>query len=85
VENDEITFERHYFYHKSENKMDFNTRLTVKSTQQIIENSIELIPVLKHELELLLMEAGFNNCNFYGNFNQELYTVNSAALIVEAS
>ena len=78
-------FERHYFYHQPENKMHFNTLLTVKSTQQIIENSIELLPVLKYQLEFLLMEAGFNNCNFYGNFNQELYAVNSAALIVEAS
>jgi len=84
VANDEITFERNYIYHKSENKMDFNTRLTVKSTDEIIENSIELLPVLKKELALLLNTAGFNNCNYYGNFNQELYTVNSMALIVEA-
>ncbi|RXP44546.1 class I SAM-dependent methyltransferase [Lutibacter sp. HS1-25] len=84
VANDEITFERNYIYHKSENKMDFNTRLTVKSTDEIIENSIELLPVLKKELALLLKTAGFNNCNYYGNFNQELYTVDSMALIVEA-
>tara|TARA_R110001583_G_scaffold14849_3_gene61791 strand:+ start:3002 stop:3727 length:726 start_codon:yes stop_codon:yes gene_type:complete len=84
IENDEILFERNYHYRKSENKIDFNTRLTVKAAQQIIENSIELLPLLKNELALLLKNAGFYNCNFYGNFNQEPYTINSPALIVEA-
>jgi len=84
IENDEIIFERNYCYRKSENKIDFNTRLTVKSTQQIIENSIELLPLLKKELALLLNKAGFDNCNYYGNFNQELYSIDSPALIIEA-
>ncbi|WP_299526062.1 class I SAM-dependent methyltransferase [uncultured Lutibacter sp.] len=84
IENDEILFERNYHYLKLENKIDFNTRLTVKSTQQIIENSIELLPLLKEELALLLKNAGFNNCNYYGNFNKESYTINSPALIIEA-
>lgn len=83
IENDEILFERNYCFRKSENKIDFNTRLTVKSTQQIIENSIELLPLLKNELTLLFKNAGFENYNYYGNFNQELYTNNSPALIVE--
>ncbi|SNR50882.1 hypothetical protein SAMN06265371_104129 [Lutibacter agarilyticus] len=77
IENDEIIFERNYSYRKSENKIDFNTRLTVKSTQQIIENSIKLLPVLKNELALLLNKAGFSNCNYYGNFNMELYSIDS--------
>tara|TARA_R110001583_G_scaffold35585_1_gene118177 strand:- start:24492 stop:25217 length:726 start_codon:yes stop_codon:yes gene_type:complete len=83
IENDEILFERNYHYSKSENKIDFNTRLTVKATQQIIENSIELLPLLKNELAILLKNAGFNNCNYYGNFNKEPYTIDSPALIVE--
>jgi glycine/sarcosine N-methyltransferase len=84
IENDEIIFERNYFYRKTENKIDFNTRLTVKSTQQIIENSIELLPLLKEELALLLNKAGFKNCNYYGNFNKETYAIDSPALIIEA-
>ena len=84
IENDEIIFERNYCYHKTENKIDFNTRLTVKSTQQIIENSVELLPLLKEELALLLDKAGFENCNYYGNFNKETYAIDSPALIVEA-
>ena len=84
LENDEIVFYRNYYYRKLENKINFNTRLMVKSTQQIIENSIELLPLLKKEIALLLNEAGFNNCNFYGNFKQESYTIDSPALIIEA-
>ncbi|SNR35454.1 class I SAM-dependent methyltransferase [Lutibacter flavus] len=84
IENDEIIFERNYCYRKPENKIDFNTRLIVKSTQQIIENSIELLPLLKEELALLLNKAGFNNCNYYGNFNMETYAIDSPALIIEA-
>ena len=84
IDNDDIIFERNYCYHKSVNKIDFNTRLTVKSTQQIIENSIELLPLLKKELSLFLNKAGFNNCNFYGNFNQEPHSIDSPALIIEA-
>ena len=84
IENDEIIFERNYSYRKLENKIDFNTRLTVKSTQQIIENSIELLPLLKKDITLLLNKAGFKNCNYYGNFNHESYSIDSPALIIEA-
>jgi len=84
IENDEIIFERNYNHRISENKFDFNTRLTVKSTQQIIENSIELLPLLKKDITLLLNKSGFNNCNYYGNFNKEPYSIDSPALIIEA-
>lgn len=84
IENDDILFERHYNYKKLEKKIDFNTRLIVKSNQDIIENSIELFPLLKEELVLLINKAGFTNCNYYGNFKKELYSINSPALIAEA-
>lgn len=84
IENDEILFERNYNYRKTENKVDFNTRLSVKSTQQIIENSIELLPLLKKELSPLLNKAGFKNAKYYGNFKQESHSVESPALILEA-
>ena len=83
IENDDIRFERNYSYRPSENKIDFKTRLTVKATHKIIENSIELLPLLKNELMFLLKKAGFYNCNYYGNFNQEPYAIDSPALILE--
>ncbi|MCL7765418.1 class I SAM-dependent methyltransferase [Polaribacter sp. Z014] len=84
IENDEIIFERSYRYRKPQNKIDFNTRLTVKTTQQIIENSIELLPLLKKDMALLLEKAGFKHSNFYGNFNKDPHSVESPALVVEA-
>ena len=84
IDNDEIIFERTYNYKASENKIDFNTRLKVKSTQQIIENSIKLLPLLKKDLANLVHDAGFNHFNFYGNFNQEPHSLESPALIIEA-
>lgn len=84
IENDEIIFDRNYHYKKLENKIDFNTRLTVKFTQQVIKNSITLLPILKEEFEFLLEKAGFNNSNYYGNFNMELFSIESPAFIIEA-
>lgn len=84
IENDEILFERKYRYHAKTNRIDFNTLLTVKSTHQQIKNSVVLLPILKSELEQLLKKAGFQNCNFFGNFKGEMYDLDSPALIVEA-
>lgn len=84
IENDEIKFERYYHYKADENLIDFKTVLTVKSTLQKIENKVILLPILKSELEELLIKAGFKNYNFFGNFNGEIYNNDSLALIVEA-
>ena len=56
----------------------------MKSTQQIIENSIKLLPLLKKDLANLVHDAGFKHFNFYGNFNQEPHSLESPALIIEA-
>lgn len=84
IENDEILFERKYNYLEVENRMEFKTVLTVKSSQEKLDNSVVLLPILQAELGQLLQETGIQNCNFYGNFNQEPYTIESPALIIEA-
>jgi 2-polyprenyl-3-methyl-5-hydroxy-6-metoxy-1,4-benzoquinol methylase len=84
IENDEILFERKYRYHAKTNSIDFNTLLTVKSTHQQIKNSVVLLPILKSEFEQLLKKAGFQNCNFFGNFKGEMFDLDGPALIVEA-
>lgn len=84
IENDEIRFEREYVFHAMQRTIDFNTTLTVKSTQQKIVNSVLLLPILHEELNRLIKMAGFLNVNYYGNFNKEPYTIDSPALIVAA-
>ncbi|WP_086477696.1 class I SAM-dependent methyltransferase [Arenibacter amylolyticus] len=84
IDNDEIIFERSYGYRESENRIDFHTRLTIKRTQEIIKNRIELLPLLKSELTTLLNEAGLAHHNYYGNFNGDPHSIDSPATIVEA-
>lgn len=84
IENDEIIFERNYYYKAETNHIDFKTLLTIKSTHQKIENRVVLLPILKSALEDLIKKAGFKSCNFYGNFKRAEFNVDSPALIVEA-
>lgn len=84
IENDEIKFERTYYFHPSAKLIDFNTVLTVKSTQQKIENKVVLLPILQDELQQLLTKNGYVNQQFYGNFNRADFNVESPALIIEA-
>ncbi|MDP3353259.1 MAG: class I SAM-dependent methyltransferase [Flavobacteriaceae bacterium] len=84
IENDEILFERNYHYNVETNRIDFNTLLTVKLTHQKIENKVVLLPILKSELEELLIKVGFKSLNFYGNFKGDSFDIDSPAVIVEA-
>jgi SAM-dependent methyltransferase len=84
IENDEIKFERNYHYHVETNRIDFNTLLTVKTSNQRIKNSVVLLPILKSELEELMIKSGFKNLSFFGNFKGDSFDIDSPALIVEA-
>lgn len=84
IENNEIKFERFYSFRLLTKLIDFYTTLTVKSTGKQIKNKIVLMPILYAELKRLLQENGFTNYQFYGDFNREIFTVESPALIVEA-
>ncbi len=85
IENEHIKFERVYIHHDNQRKIDFNTKLTIKKDNLVIENSIKLFPVLKDEIQNLLKEAGYNKINFYSNFNKKSYTEESIPLIIEAN
>jgi len=59
-----LTFERQYELRRG--IIYFNTELTVP--EGIFRNSIPLFPLLKESLEKGLIEAGFANTAFYGDF-----------------
>lgn len=85
VENDELIFERRYTYQQDVKKIDFNTKLMVKSNGSIIENSVELLPVLQKQMESILLNCGFEQLQFFGNFTKEAFNSSeSTALIVAA-
>jgi 2-polyprenyl-3-methyl-5-hydroxy-6-metoxy-1,4-benzoquinol methylase len=82
IDNEHITFERKYEYSDASELIDFNTRLTVKATGQVIENSVKLNLLRQEKLEGLLHKAGFQNLKYFGNFEGEALLPNSLPLIV---
>lgn len=85
IENDKIQFIRNYHYDKQLHKIGFETQLLIKLTGQKINNLIYLYPIRKDEIKELLLQAGFTNFNFYGNFKKEKFTQSSIPLVVAAS
>lgn len=82
IENEEIIFERYYKFNESSEKIDFNTKLTVKEGGKILENTVKLLPVLQHNIATLLTTCGFKNTHFYGNFTKEVFNPESSPALV---
>lgn len=82
IENEHICFERNYVFGEGSELINFNTKLTVKSSGQEIANSVKLYAIRKNKLQKLLEEAGFGSFEFYGNFKAEPLTKTSLPLIV---
>jgi len=82
IDNEHITFERRYEYENDSDLIDFNTKLTIKSTGQEITNSVKLYAIRQNKLRELLQKAGFNSFEFFGNFKSDPLTNNSLPLIV---
>jgi len=85
IENDSIKFVRHYHYDDNNSFLDFETILTLKSSQEEIRNQIRLFPVRKNDLNEMLLQAGFTDIRFYGNFKRDAYRPDSTPLVLEAS
>jgi glycine/sarcosine N-methyltransferase len=82
IDNERVRFERTYEFSGESDLINFNTKLNVKSTGQIIENSTQLYAIRKDQLQKILVECGFSNLEFYGSFNGEALQENSLQLIV---
>jgi glycine/sarcosine N-methyltransferase len=82
IDNEHIRFERNYEFGDESALIDFNTKLTVKSTGQEIKNSTKLYAIRPDKLQELLVEAGFSSIEFFGNFNREPLTKNSLPLVL---
>ncbi|MBC8005797.1 MAG: class I SAM-dependent methyltransferase, partial [Verrucomicrobia bacterium] len=82
IDNEQVTFERSYAFTQDSELIDFNTRLTVKATGQVIENSIKLYAIKQDKLHALLSETGFTGLEYFGNFERESLKADSLPLIV---
>jgi len=83
IENEYIKFERNYTYHKKKNLIEFSTDLSVKENDIVIKNSINLYPLRKSRIEILLRNAGFRNVCYFSSFKRDNYNPKSIPLIVE--
>lgn len=84
IENERIRFERIYNYNKEEHRIDFRTILTVKDSGQKTNNSIQLYPLRKEEIERLLIKAGFSAVQYFGSFKRDGFSGKSIPIVVEA-
>ena len=85
IDNEYVRFERSYqLPSPSRPKVNFKTKLVVKSEDLIVENSTLLIPVQKNELEKLLLLTGFSKLQFYGGFDKKPFGQDDLPLIVVA-
>jgi SAM-dependent methyltransferase len=80
LETERCVFER-YYGKRDDNLLDFQTKLTLKREGRVIEHSIPLYPLRKHELENMLKDAGFLDVEFYGGFNAVELTMDSIPLV----
>ncbi|GKX29524.1 SAM-dependent methyltransferase [Vallitalea longa] len=83
IENQFIKFERFYSEQIRDERLIFETRLTIKKTGEVISNEIYLYPLLKEQLIGYLQDLGFGDIKVYKNFDKESYSYNHLPLIVE--
>lgn len=84
IENNHIKFERFYIYQEDIHRVNFDTRLTLKVSGEVIENSVQLYPILKDELKQVLIDSSFDTLHWYGNFKKEPLTNQAVPLVLEA-
>lgn len=82
IDNEHIRFERSYRFTPNSDLIDFDTELTIKSTAQVIKNTVKLNPIRKNKLQELLAKAGFENIEFFGSFDCAPLQESSLPLIV---
>lgn len=82
IDNEFITFERSY---EVKDEFLFHTRLTIKSSDEVIENKIVLTPIRKDLLVNYLEEAGFKNINVYSSFSKKAYNYKDLPLVISCT
>ncbi len=84
IDNTEIEFVRKYEYLKKQHRIDFRTRLTIKASGKVIENSQLLLPLKKEELMEQISAAGFVKLKAYGGFKRQEWSEDAQPLVLEA-
>ncbi|PID27101.1 MAG: hypothetical protein CR982_07250 [Candidatus Cloacimonadota bacterium] len=69
IENEKIKFVRDYSLVDEGRFVNFETELTIKEENRKVNGKIKLLTLKKREIENLLLDVGFTNIKFYGDFN----------------
>lgn len=81
IENDKITFMRHYDHETHKPLLVFKTSLRVKETSEIINNLIDLYPLRKTELMNMSSRHLFRSIRFCGGFDGRVFSREDDLLI----
>jgi len=81
IDNDKITFERHYDHNVHTPLLAFKTCLTVKSTSETINNSINLYPLQQVELVKMPNRHLYRSIRFLGGFDGKIFSEEDDLLI----
>lgn len=82
IETPNVTFNRDYTL-TDYRKIIFRGELETDNDKTA--NEVELLPMLRCDMEEALGKAGFENIKFYGSFKDEEYNKDSYALVVCAT
>jgi len=82
IENDEIQFIRNYTASRNPRNIEFQTILTIKETNEIINNKIDLFPIFPEELYELMHKIGFSKIQEFSDFSKKEFTPDSIPFII---
>jgi 2-polyprenyl-3-methyl-5-hydroxy-6-metoxy-1,4-benzoquinol methylase len=82
IENDKIQFVRNYKITRKPRNVQFKTELTIKETNEIIENKIGLFPIFPDELYKMMQKIGFSNIQQFSDFSKGDFTADSTPFII---
>lgn len=81
IDTETITFERRYDHETHRPLLAFNTRLTIKATSEMIDNSIDLYPLQRRELMNISSTQLFRSVKFLGGFDGRTFVEEDDLLI----
>ncbi len=84
IENGVCRFERKYHYPQNPNHIQFQTKLTIRNTGQVIENNVPLLAIRPAHLLKIVADSGFCEIEQYGSFNKDPLNSQSQPCIIKA-
>jgi len=82
IENNKIRFTRNYKTYSTPRKIEFQTTLTIKESNESIENKIYLFPIFPEELQEIMIKTGFSSIQKFSDFSKNEFLLDSIPFII---